>query len=272
MDTSSDVPTQYQHLYRYGSLSDNDRVTADERCAWLEGLLLRHELYVPLASQLNDLRDAGPRLARASADEIKTLFRQHLPMLRIDLSADERQELIHNIDKHIDDSHIEPLLERARALLHEFWGSTIRIYSMSKRWDNLSMWQWYADRFRGYCIEFQRVQLPDPSTIREVVYTDEPLSLHWTTPSDESNIGLRFSKHRDWSNEQEVRLFLRIEAAPVLHLTPHAISRVILGKDLSPRHVSLLREWGARRQPSLPIVTTRWNAFDAKLEIVALDA
>ena len=37
-------------------------------------------------------------------------------------------------------------------LLHEYSPKT-RIFSMSKRWNNMSMWAKYADNHQGYCLE-----------------------------------------------------------------------------------------------------------------------
>jgi hypothetical protein len=121
---------------------------------------------------------------------------------------------------------VDRLQEQTRKEFHDFL-SSYRIYSMSKRWDNLSMWQCYGDAHRGYCVEFKN--LPFGKAIREVVYCDELSTLNWTVLED--NLAVYYCKHRDWSNEEEVRLVLpRRLGGPTFPLNAGAISRVILGR------------------------------------------
>jgi hypothetical protein len=51
-------------FYKYGSAN------TDERMQWLADTILRHELYLPLATELNDLREGRPRLLRRTLVEI----------------------------------------------------------------------------------------------------------------------------------------------------------------------------------------------------------
>jgi DUF2971 family protein len=47
---------------------------------------------------------------------------------------------------------------RVTALLHRELAD-LHIFSMTKRWDNMSMWAKYADNHAGYCLEFSNAGL-----------------------------------------------------------------------------------------------------------------
>ncbi len=127
------------------------------------------------------------------------------------------------------------------------------------------MWEWYGDKHRGYCVQVHN--LPFGKAIREVVYTDEPIRINWT--EIESNIDVFFTKHRDWSNEEEVRMLIpRRWGGPSFPFSPVFIDRVILGKDMPGERADLIRGWGRERQPPVAVVSTRWETSEAKLVIV----
>lgn len=86
------------------------------------------------------------------------------------------------------------------------------------------------------------------NAIREVIYVDRPIKVNWTVI--ESNTNVFFCKHRDWSNEEEVRLLHRKLGGPILALNPDAIMRVILGKDMPSEKAEQIRQRGPHeRQP-----------------------
>jgi hypothetical protein len=103
MERSVFVKPSVPHFYRYGGVHSDERASADDRCAWLETLLLQHELYVPLASDLNDLREARPKMARKSAEEITTFMREQISEIHPHLSEKERQAHWRKIDDVVRD-------------------------------------------------------------------------------------------------------------------------------------------------------------------------
>ena len=254
--TSVDPAVRY--FYRYG------RLDTDERCEWLRSLLLDHRVFIPMASELNDMREARPPLVRKTRDEIRTSLRERLAIRSPDLSESE----IHaEWQKHEDairflgeEGFHAVFVAKVHSMLTGF-----RIYSMSKRWDNLSMWEWYGDKHRGFCIEMKNCGLL--RAVREVVYLDEPVHKDVSVLRDDTD--LFFTKHRDWSNEEEVRLVIRRKwGGPTFPIPADLITTVILGKDVSADRAAQIRAWGQERQPPVRVVTTQWDVYGAKLMIV----
>ncbi len=77
------------------------------------------------------------------------------------------------------------------------------IYSMSKRYDNLSLWAKYAEDHSGYCLEFVNEGLLFEKT-RDVIYEDT-FQMGVSNP-EHTNGCWFFYKRPEWSNEEEVRL------------------------------------------------------------------
>ena len=59
-----------EFVYKYG------RIDTTERFGWLEQIIMRHKLYIPKPGELNDQKEARPKIASASVGKfIKTLLR-----------------------------------------------------------------------------------------------------------------------------------------------------------------------------------------------------
>ncbi|MEP7309161.1 MAG: DUF2971 domain-containing protein [Acidobacteriota bacterium] len=156
---------------------------------------------------------------------------------------------------------IETMLDMAVQAVHKLTTS-FRVYSMSKRSDNLSMWEWYASKHTGYCLEFARAGLF--GIVREVVY--DMSYVMDVTDDAHATANWFFYKSPDWSNEEEVRLVLpKHSGGPVLQIDPRLMSRVILGKDMLSTNAEQVRTWAATRVPPVPVVTARWNPLDLTL-------
>jgi hypothetical protein len=240
------------HFYRYGSGDYPER---------LEALMLHNAMYIPSASELNDLRDVRPRLHRPLRPEwvafMKSLSEKGLALV-------PPEEHARRIDDIVDSLGIDEMLDIASRMAHDMM-TKFRVYSMSKRWDNLSMWEWYASRHRGYCLEFANAEFFHPA--REVVYDNSFVM----DISDEAHRTANwfFYKSPDWSNEEEVRLVLPARlGGPVFKMPPGLLTRVILGKDVPTADVERFRTWGTRTAPPLPVVTTKWDPFQLRLIVV----
>jgi hypothetical protein len=239
------------YIYRYGN---------GEHLEWLKSLMLRHELYVPEASSLNDLRDARPRVHRPTREKWLSFMNGLRPKGLTPLPRKEHASIIEDVANSLG---IDNMLDIATESYYRMT-TRYRIYSMSKRWDNLSMWHWYASKHRGYCLEF--LNLPSFGHVRDVVY-DSSYVLDMTDISH-ATPNWFFYKSPDWSNEEEVRLVLPKKiGGPVLPFNPRALNRVILGKDMPALDIARVREWGVARDPRVPVVTTRWDAVRLQLVI-----
>ena len=132
-------------IYKYG------RIDTAERFGWLGQIIMRRELYIPKPGELNDPKEARPKIAPASVGKfIKTLLR-----LRPAMSPDEEQ-----YHRRVFEYNL-PRLGGADWVIQSFENGlpkhfqNQRIYSVSKRPNNLHLWKKYAAGHTGYCLEFR---------------------------------------------------------------------------------------------------------------------
>jgi hypothetical protein len=142
-----DIPTPVRpigtHFYRYSSLE------SPERLDWLRTILLDHEIYVPSVSQLNDPTEGRPLLAPMSEDQMFDFL--HDPNRNPTLTVAAQQTIFEILRHNIRLHGPEELRRKMAALLYKEL-EAYRIYSLSKRYDNLNLWAKYADSHSGYCL------------------------------------------------------------------------------------------------------------------------
>ncbi|MGB2621028.1 MAG: DUF2971 domain-containing protein [Candidatus Acidiferrum sp.] len=230
------------HLYRY---------KGPERLDWLEPIILHHEIYIPSVAQLNDPFDCRPRIAPMSEEELVTFLKndyiRRSPIIALDLLAQHEQRIRDNIKTHGLDWHIQELTDSLYKQIEEF-----RVYSLTKRFDNFSLWSKYASEHTGYCLEFANEGDLFQHAF-EVQYGEyAPFDLN-----DQENRNAIFLayKRRDWSNEEEVRLILPRKKGTSVRLNdPRWLTKVILGMNMSAENEDKIREWARQRQPELKVV------------------
>lgn len=248
-----DPPTPSgSHLYHYGG-------TEPHRLKWLKPLLLQHELYVPLVTELNDLREARPRVKIVPGSVVADFLKEHYLKLAPTLTPEEIDSVTASLHQAAALLTREQIASEIAKILYASF-SNLRLYSMSKRWDNLSMWMWYGGRYTGYCLEFDWRSFPHA---REVIYTDD-LEIDITDPSHR-NANWFFYKSADWSNEEEVRSGASQAIEP---FNPRALTRVVLGKDIPTDREEQIRKWAVQRDPPVAVVNTMWKEFQSRLVIV----
>jgi hypothetical protein len=134
----------------------------------------------------------------------------------------------------------------AIAFVHQIRDAT-KICSFSQRNDSIVMWGHYADKHRGFCIEYELESLPATHALRRnlypVIYSSELYDLtHWASqlfdsPRAQFNpaavLLALLRKYQDWRYEEEWRFILTED-----HITPpRALSvptptRVFLGSKI----------------------------------------
>jgi hypothetical protein len=236
------------HLYKYGSKVD-----------WLEDLILHHRLYIPTVSQMNDPNDSRPRLRKLDRRELARFLVANNIKKHPELAA-ARPEFIALVQQLLTGMDTDELFRWAVLRVDEDLAAR-RVYSMSVRWDNTKMWAQYANGHRGYCLEF----LNDADDrlfgmARQVIY-DDSYEMDLIDDGHISPVWYVF-KHPDWRSEEEVRIVLpRKLGGPVFDIPPHILTRVILGKDVSPADNERIRVWASARTPPLPVAITTYDQF-----------
>ena len=237
------------HFYKYSNLTYPER---------LKDIILKHELYLPSLDQLNDPADGRPKLAPISESQMflflyRAVLKQHPDWTSKALNR-EAEVLRFNIRHH---GTKELQCMNAKILHTELMG--FRVYSLSKRYDNLSLWAKYAADHSGYSLEFCNEGAMFEHA-REVAYGPAPpMDLN----SGEHRSGYWFFfKSQEWSNEEEVRLVQPRGFKSTVSYNPKWLTRLILGKDMSPEHQALLREWAKQREPELLVVNAYYDDVD----------
>jgi hypothetical protein len=149
------------HFYKYSSPERLDR---------LKVMILEHELYFPNLTQLNDPTDGRPKLAPISDDQITSFllsdFVRRNPTLPLAALEHEAKVIRYNIQHHGPEVIGGTMSELLNVELEGY-----RIYSLSKRYDNLGLWAKYAADHSGYCLEFANTGLLFERA-KEVTYGD----------------------------------------------------------------------------------------------------
>jgi hypothetical protein len=244
-------------FYKYSSLAK------PENLEWLRVILQEHELYLPNLDQLNDPADGRPRLAPLSADRMSSLLYRKLVQRSPHLSQaeleKEKEVIVYNVGRHGTNKLQRILTEVLHSELKDY-----RVYSMSRRYDNLSLWAKYAGDHAGYCLEFAN-EGPLFGNVRDVLY-DDHLQMDVNDP-DHTNGFWFFCKRPEWSNEEEVRLVLPRNLGSKVKLDPRWLKRLILGKNVSEQNEQVIRAWARQRVPDLAIVKARYDTVEQSINL-----
>lgn len=245
------------HFYRYS------RFTGEKR-EWLKEIILEHRLYVPRVDQLNDPADGRPKLVRLTEDQLFSLLYNapfgvlaNKPHLSVEGQIREGVVLDYNIRHHGVDTMMRLMATNLNAKLSEW-----RIYSLSKRYDNLSMWSNYGGNHTGYCLEFAN-DGSFFSSAKEVTYGDS-VEVD-VTNSDQLNGWWFFCKRSEWSNEEEVRILLPRQSEPKQSIEPAWLRRLILGWRMPESDRLCIREWAKQRSPELKVVSAIYDDLSQTL-------
>ena len=109
------------------------------------------------------------------------------------------------------------------------------MYTLSKRFDNLSLWAKYAADHTGYCLEFANDGPLFSERVMEVI--DGECALFDVIDSDNRSAEFLVDKRPEWSNEEEVRL-LRGHGSGPMQASSSSSHQGVLG---APHLMSLWR-------------------------------
>jgi hypothetical protein len=140
-----------------------------------------------------------------------------------------------------------------------------RVYSLSKRFDNFSLWAKYAADHSGYCLEFANEGPLFGEHVMEVVYGEyAPFDVN---DSENRSAAFLVSKRPEWSNEEEVRLIRARGSASLVSIDPRWLTRIILGKSMSPENQKQIREWAKQRDLELLVVNAYFDELHQEIRL-----
>jgi len=242
-------------FYKYSALANAEQI---ER---LRVIIQNHELYLPSLEQLNDPADGRPRLAPLTVEQMISFLCDKLEERRPDLSAAELERERRIIGYNIPRYPINSLNRILTDGLHKEL-SGYRVYSMSKRYDNLSLWAKYAGDHSGYCMEFENIG-PLFENARDVIYES---SLFMDVTNREHTNGFWFfCKRPEWSNEEEIRLVLPRGKGTKFKIEPQWFTRLILGKNVSEENERVIRAFARQRDPQLTVVRAHYDTVQQQV-------
>ncbi len=252
------------HFYRYSEFGGEKR-------EWLNELVVRHRLYIPTIGQLNDPADGRPIVTpKSEADFFRFLWDSPFgvlgrnPTMPIAQQLHEYRVLRHNLGR----LESENLQRKLVQILHDQMETGYRIYSLSKRYDNLSLWAKYAGNNTGYCLEFKNSANSLVSSAKEVLYGDAfPMDI---LNRDHQNGYWFFCKRAEWSNEEEVRVLVILGQGihppdGKYNIQPEWMSRIILGYRMPDADKELIRQWCSERKPKLRIAQSYFDPYEQKI-------
>lgn len=250
------VPATDAHFYKYAEFADQNQ----ER---LKEIILEHHLYLPKLDQLNDPADGRPKLAAISEEKLFNFFYQvrlsKNPHMSLEQQEYERQVLEHNLKQRGTEFFIRGLSKFLNKELNDW-----RIYCLSKRWDNLSLWAKYAKDHSGYCLEFANIG-PFFTSARVVRYGEAPE----VDPTNREHMDGRwfFCKREVWSNEEEARVLIPRRSSCKFQIDPSWLTRLILGWKMAEADKQRIRKWAKERLPELKVVSAIYDPVDQALKI-----
>jgi hypothetical protein len=238
------------HFYKYSAFTC-------ERREWLKDLILNHRFYAPTLTQLADPSDGRTKLAPQTEDTLFTfLYNSRSGVLGRNPSMSVEEQIKHgvildvNIRKH-GVERLMPLLEKT--IRKEF--EDFRVYSLTKRFNNLSLWENYAANHTGYCLEFANQGIF--KVANEVNYEDAP---EFDISADDQRSGwFLFYKRVDYRSEEEVRMHVPRMFSGFVPFDPQHLTRLILGRHMPEADRALIREWAKQRTPELKVMAAFWD-------------
>jgi hypothetical protein len=214
---------------------------------------------------LNDPAEAKPKLARLPLERICSFlyesFVANNPGLPIEAYQRAKLEIEHNGTRFGAQLLLQ---EMASALNSEL--ASLRIYSMSKRPNNMALWAKYAADHKGYCLEFANAGLF--AAAREVKYSDT-VDFDPTDP-EQRNAYFLFYKTLDWQTEEEVRLVAPRGANPTVAFNPKLLTRIIVGQHMLEHEISVILQWADLRSPKLIVDRAEYDEFEHTLCFIRL--
>ena len=236
--------TRARFMYKYG---------CTERLDWLETIILRHQIYFPTPTELNDPFEARPRIARGTMKAFVQMLYDLFVEANPDATLDERAETKAEIEYKLPLFGIELVVGRMEQDLHAEL-STQRIYSLAKRPNNLHLWKNYAKHHTGYCLEFRNA---GPFSAARAVRYRSVVQINVTDPG-EINPYFYFYKKPRWSKEEELRIVTHRSANAVyIPFDPSLLTRIILGRDIASRDEATIRAWARKRRPELAVASAK---------------
>ena len=227
----------------------------------LEDLFIHAKLYMALPKEFNDPFECLPLHTRPiTAEGLSQLRQSFIKQLRQSepsLSSTARGK---RATKIMEGYHVRDTTEVYRKL---------RICCFTKEINNLLFWAHYADKHKGFCLEYAATSFPI-NIAKKVKYSDSRPEVSFPSPRDERAFQPALIKSSDWDYEDEYRLTnvpgvekpssiseeYRSKDGEFCYLQNSAIKKIYFGANIDPDDKESIKEL-IRQGPFNPTI---WQA------------
>lgn len=215
-------------------------------------MLTHNELFFTSPRQFNDPFDSTipVRYDVGTREEIIKYWSQYLAITRPELSPAQVEREAEKIYES-GNFRLPQSIETIGKIITDRAYKDFGVFSLSAHYTNILLWSHYADKHRGFCVEFDSRRLYlfcikylkdlesqsrrglQSIIFRNVTYTDKyPVLNAYRMELPEWNTRL-LTKSNDWGYEQEYRIVWFYGADKKLIVDNGIISKVILGCQMS---------------------------------------
>jgi hypothetical protein len=228
-----------KHLYKFRIIEDPHH----------KRMLMHNELFFTSPKQFNDPFDSTipVRYDEGTREEIVNYWAEHLSITRPELSQEERERdatELYESGRFRSPQSIEKIEEIITDRVYK----DIGVFSLSGHYENILLWSHYADKHKGFCVEFDARRLYlfcikylkdlesqsrrgfQSIIFRNVTYAEKyPVLNAYRIELAERTLTQLLTKSNDWWYEQEYRIVWFHGADKKLIIDDGIISKVILG-------------------------------------------
>lgn len=196
-------------------------------------LIIKQEIMFASPNNLNDVFECDSTFCLTESAKNEEYFDLLVRELQVTKGKPEyqvqqiKQKLRERIFRE-GDTAINSFLEGFREALEKEFG----IVSLTRHPDNITMWSYYSNSHKGFCVGFDSKKLLNSGNFgvaQKVQYIDKKpkIVLGFDIP-DQIN-KMFFTKHSEWKHEDEYRCVLQGGANKILTIPKEIFSEVIIG-------------------------------------------
>lgn len=249
-------------LYKYRSL-------AGIGATWVEDIVVRNTVYFASAMSFNDPFDLKPSFSlRAPADcqreDYLRMSRKFEPYLT---EAQRLAEVERVMATAMSAENIEETVATIQFVHNQFLTTSVGVFCVSTKRDDILMWSHYADSHRGVCLEFDGLA-PLMAHAQAVEYSEDRVPIN--AYEDNDDVAMRkalLTKSTHWAYEAEWRLISYAKGPGLTKFRPNNLTGIIVGASASPSTLEMVRNWIRQRSAPIKLYCASTNAKKFEIDI-----
>ena len=255
-------PYRVPYLYKYRSMDSSDAVKS------LQDVFQKRRVFLNDATKFNDPFECRP-------------------CLTIDGSSLTRAKFIKELTKdrfpNATKGQIKKLMRGKTALLADKgrlkkpygqFVTTVGIYCLSEKKDDLLMWAHYADSHRGLCLEFKASEEGSLfwEALKVIYQNDYPVVNMMRMVEPEEFRKALLTKSAIWAYEQEWRILkVEDEGGPGNYFFPsEALTGVIFGALMKSKDKEMVKDWLTTYPSTVSVYQASLNGKEYQIDITKI--